>query len=235
MNPAAPRDTTTFEVRDALGQPGCAVCRLALRSNQQYLRAVAYEQVNDPPLRQELRLSGGFCNPHAFQWLRDAHNVLGTALIYRDVLQSTARDLATTPQSTRLLRGLRGRAEKRRTCPACRNVAEAEARYLQALLNSADADRYTRTRVDASDGLCRRHAMAAARAGGPGAERIVSRTQQVVQALVDDLDEVIRKEDYRFQHEPRSEAERSAPSRAIAWAAAADGLISSGEQVALRM
>jgi saccharopine dehydrogenase-like NADP-dependent oxidoreductase len=43
-------------------------------------------------------------------------------------------------------------------------------------------------------------------------------------SLIEQLDEVIRKEDYRFRHEPRSEAERTAPARAISWAAGADGL-----------
>src|SRR5215472_10023514 len=86
VNQAAPRDATAFEVREALGEPGCAVCRLSLRSVSRLINSMAYEQVNDLDLRQQLRRAGGFCNPHAFQWLREARNVLGTALIYRDVL-----------------------------------------------------------------------------------------------------------------------------------------------------
>jgi hypothetical protein len=46
-----------------------------------------------------------------------------------------------------------------------------------------------------------------------------------MQRVIADLDEVIRKEDYRFRHEPRTEAERSATSRAIMWAAGLDGLV----------
>jgi len=37
------------------------------------------------------------------------------------------------------------------------------------------------------------------------------------------LDEYIRKQDYRFRHEPLGE-ERDAPRRALAWAAGAEGL-----------
>jgi hypothetical protein len=44
-------------------------------------------------------------------------------------------------------------------------------------------------------------------------------------ALVEELDEVVRKEDYRFRHEPRTESERTAPARAVAWAAGSDGMV----------
>jgi hypothetical protein len=43
--------------------------------------------------------------------------------------------------------------------------------------------------------------------------------------LVQHLDEVIRKEDYRFRDEPRSDDERIAPARAIAWVAGLEGLV----------
>jgi hypothetical protein len=62
------------------------------------------------------------------------------------------------------------------------------------------------------------------RLGKPGTEYVTQRARQVVEALVRDLDELIRKEDYRFRGESRSEDERTAPARAIAWAAGAEGL-----------
>src|SRR5262252_5095962 len=109
MSSAAPRDATAFEVRDALGESGCVVCRLSLRSVARLLQSVAYEQVNDLSLRAQLRKRRGFCTLHAHQWLREAHNVLGTALIYKDVLEAALRDLdapAANGQHSRLLRGL---------------------------------------------------------------------------------------------------------------------------------
>jgi hypothetical protein len=80
--------------------------------------------------------------------------------------------------------------------------------------------------MDNSDGLCRRHTQAAVRTGGDTAEPIMRRARQAISDLVEQLDEVIRKEDYRFRHEPRTDAERTAPARAIAWAAGLDGLVS---------
>ena len=225
VSPAAPRDATAFEVREALGEPGCAVCRLSLRSVSRMINSMAYEQVNDLDLRQQLRRAGGFCNPHAFQWLREARSVLGTALIYRDVLKAALDAIeASGPangQRSRLLRGLLGDRQSDARCPACQAQNEAEVRYLDALLAVLAADAAA---LSDSEGLCRRHTQVAARSGREGSVLIIRRTREVVAQMLSDLDEVIRKEDYRFRHEPRSEAERSAPARAIAWAAGADGL-----------
>jgi hypothetical protein len=229
MSPAAPRDATAFEVREAVREPGCAVCHLSLRSVARLLESVAYEQVNDLGLRAALRKRGGFCNLHAHQWLREAHNVLGTALIYKDVLQAALRELdsaSSSGQRSRLLRGLRGSSASSAECPACRAQAEAEARYMAALLALLASDPGFVSSFEDSDGLCRLHTQAGIRAGGAGVEHIVRHAREKVTELIDVLDEVIRKEDYRFRDEPRSEAERSAPARAIGWAAGMDGLTS---------
>jgi hypothetical protein len=206
-----PRDATAFEVRDALREPGCAVCRLTLRSVQRLLRSIAYEQVNDLDLRETLRGNGGFCTPHSYQWLHEAHSVLGTALIYRDVLLTALRDLEGGVARKRF-----GRSRQTR-CPACEAQHEAEGRYLDVLAALIRAD----PAVSSEVALCRRHALAALRAGAPLREPTVG----MLRALIADLDEVIRKEDYRFRQEPRSDAERSAPARAIAWAAGLEGLV----------
>jgi hypothetical protein len=208
---SGPRDSTVFEIRDALREPGCCVCQLTLRSVARFIQSVAYEQVNDIELRAEIRRARGFCNQHAFEWLREARSVLGTALIYRDVLRASLADLEAGGGF------LRRRAPKARgRCPACRLQVEAEARYVEALLALSEAD------FDGSQGLCRRHALAALRLGG---DSVVAWTRQNVEALVATLDEVIRKEDYRFRHEPRTDAERTAPARAIAFAASTEGIV----------
>ena len=65
----------------------------------------------------------------------------------------------------------------------------------------------------------------AVRAGGAAGTLIAARTAQVVRQLMADLDEVIRKEDYRFREEPRTSTERTAPARAVSWAAGLEGLL----------
>ena len=212
MSFATPRDAAAFEVVEALREPGCAVCGLSLRSVARLLQTISYEQVNDPALRAELRKARGFCNAHAHQWLREARGQLGTALIYRDLLQATLRDLEQ-----------RAPSRSAGKCVACRAQSEAEQRYVEALVAAVSADSAA---LDASDGLCRRHTLASMRVGGRGAMLIADHTRRAIEQLTRELDEVIRKEDYRFRHEPRTDAERSAPSRAVALVAGAAGLVS---------
>src|SRR5947199_339729 len=90
------RDSAAFEIREALGHPGCAVCRLAVRSVGRLMKAIAYEQVNDIQVRADLRSARGFCNAHAHRWLREVPSPLGTAIVYRDILMASTRDLNTT-------------------------------------------------------------------------------------------------------------------------------------------
>ena len=223
MTSAGPRDAAAFEVRSALAQTGCVVCRLSLRSVSRLIRSIAYEQVNDVGLREQLRRAAGFCNPHAAQWLRESKSVLGTALIYRDVLNASLGEIEA-PRGGRL-RALLGGGSPEAKCPLCAAQADSEARYIETLLSVVSAEPLL---VDASDGLCRRHMLAALRIGGAGAEALAQRTRAVVGQMLAELDEVIRKEDYRFRTEPRTEAQRSVPARAVAWAAGAEGLVGNG-------
>jgi hypothetical protein len=224
MNSAVPRDSTAFEVRAALGQPGCPVCRLAVRSVGRWLASVAYDQVNDIELRNELRAARGFCNVHAHRWLAEVHSVLGTAIVYEDLLKASLRELLAENVSRgglwRAILGAQGADVG--NCPACRAQTEAEERFLAALLATATADSRA---LEASEGVCLRHVRAALRSGGPGAERVLQHTRSAIERLLGELGEVIRKEDYRFRHESRTDAERTAPSRAVARAAGAEGLV----------
>jgi hypothetical protein len=87
------------------------------------------------------------------------------------------------------------------------------------------ADDEVRSLLRASDGLCRRHTAAAMRLGGVGAQHVREHTVRAMADLIRHLDEVIRKEDYRFREEPRTDEERVAPANAVAWAAGIEGLV----------
>src|SRR5215207_4322186 len=151
-----PSDADTAELREALQRHGCAVCHLAERALVRFMRSVSYEQVNDPPLRARLRASNGFCTTHAHRWLVEAKSVLGTALIYHDVISAALRELNEPPPE----RGLFGRGTRKETrrkaCAACTIQHEAEARYLDDLLAGV-AEPVLAEAVAASDGLCLPH------------------------------------------------------------------------------
>lgn len=215
------RETAAFEAREALAQPGCAVCRLALRAVGRYIASVAYEGITDPDIRRDVREARGFCGPHTDRWIAESRSVLGTAIIYRDLLQTSLRDLEEGRRRPRGLFGRRAAPPAPRDCPACRTHGRAERLYLEGLLAALRSPEAQRELAAARDPVCLPHARAAAAEGGPAAALVVEHARAAVGRLLETLDEVIRKEDYRFRHEERSPEEQSAPARAAAWTAGA--------------
>jgi hypothetical protein len=228
------RHTTEYDLLDAFAAPGCPICRLTQRAVRRYLEALAAEGVTDVEARAQLRAAHAFCARHARQWADRASGVLGTAIIYQDVLQSLAADLERSlgepgggsglfdalglggrpGVATRVARALAPRGR----CPACRHAEEAEARLLGSLLDHL-GDAEFGAAFAASAGLCLPHfRQAAARGARTGraesVRRLAERQLRLLRQLGAELGEVIRKHDDRFRHEPWG-AERDAPARAI--------------------
>lgn len=185
-----------FEVLSALGrdgypppasQPasdGCPICHLNRRGISRYLDALSYENVNDPGVRAILRAYRGFCSHHAWQFLEETRDGLGTAIIYRDVVSSLLRAMPVSKVAS-IGRSLALPAVGRReghshrppevsdalverlspqgSCPACTSLAESTWLYLDTLLVHL-FDGEMQSRYLSSAGLCLPHlALAAAR------------------------------------------------------------------------
>ncbi|MGQ9683607.1 MAG: DUF6062 family protein [Anaerolineae bacterium] len=169
------KHTLYFELRTALEQEGCPICRLGLRAVDRYFDALTYEGVNDPIARAELRAARGFCYPHAWQFAIEVHDGLGTALIYRDILihvLRTANRLGAVtgsrqPQDERARRPVQ--LGPSAPCPACRTLERASHRYLDTLLiHLGEAE--MQSAFLAGPGLCRPHLSAALSLVGRPAE-----------------------------------------------------------------
>ena len=154
------RHSTFFELRDALGRPGCVVCRLAARSVRRYLEALAFDSVNDLGLRASLRHARGFCNLHAWQLLDDAREPFGAGIIYRDVLNACVETLARSG-------GARGDLSGRGGCLACDARDRSAARYVDALVDHLNEPEIAR-RLEDGGGLCWRHFALGVTRGGRG-------------------------------------------------------------------
>jgi hypothetical protein len=223
---AATRTTETqgnHDLFDAFGQEGCPVCTLVTEAVGRYMGSTNYDSVSDPDIRRHFERSQGFCNPHAHQWLREAF-VLGTAHIYRDVLMVTERELREQSYrgSSGVLGSLRGRKGGEATglqpsegCPACAIRDETEARLLKTLLKGLGDETFV-TAYAASDGLCLPH-LRLALASAPSDrvfKELRSRALNTQETLIAQLNETIRKHDYRFRHEPAGD-EKGSPERAV--------------------
>ena len=184
-NPPPSKHVVYFEVLEALQDQGCPVCRLGLRAVSRYLDALSYEGINDPGSRAELRAARGFCHWHAWQFVEEVRDGLGTAIIYRDVIGEVLRILpevgacgarrqaaARSPLRTkhRSLVALASRLAPQRECPACHCLAESSRRYLDTLLDHL-RDGGFRNQYLASDGLCLPHLVIGLRRASTGRQR----------------------------------------------------------------
>jgi len=227
------RTMSFYDLRDALAQPGCAVCRLRVDAADRFLENLLWESVNDPARRREIRQARGFCREHAWGLVR-AGASLGVAIVMRDVLQSVLEVLegASFEKGPSLsLRGLQetlglkrptaaaevvAQLEPPATCPACVWVEKVESVLLDTLVRSLTGEESLLAAYEASDGLCLPHfrrALARVR-GEANFEALVSAQRLIWERLIGQLNESIRKSDYRFLGEDW-EAEEGAWLRAI--------------------
>lgn len=209
------------ELREALAQPGCPLCRLVSRAVESYIDNLLYESANDVGVRARLRRSRGFCRVHAARVSRPGAS-LGIALIEQDVLGVLLDVLAAGEArgAAQLARDL-GSQEP---CPACQHEREMEHLYLEALLKSGPGSELGQA-YTASAGLCLPHFRLALReARRPDVLAWLIKAQQGFwERLRGELAEFIRKNDYRFRGEGLG-AEGDSWLRALAATAGQEGL-----------
>ena len=87
-----PRDKMGYELFLALRRPGCPICRRTAQAVTRHLETTSYDNATDVETRAVLRATQGWCADHARQWL-EQRDALGTALIYKDVLDNVRRVL----------------------------------------------------------------------------------------------------------------------------------------------
>jgi hypothetical protein len=215
--PAA-RHVLRQELIDALKHPGCVLCQLAQHKSQRYIETLLDTAVIDVDQRDDWRRAKGFCAWHAHIALALPQSACSLAILYEDILRHEMAQVAPLARSEPCSRwrfgpsrrALRQRAQhwlrawcQPRVCPACRLWQEQEQLCLSVLLDDG-LEPVLAQALAQSDGLCMPH-MARLIAQGshhPRLPTILAAQQARMQALHDDLREFIRKQDYRFAHEP---------------------------------
>lgn len=203
----APQHTTEFELQEALRVSGCVLCRLSHRAGYRYLDSFSYESVNDPGLRERLSASHGLCHQHAWALARLRGSSLGVAIVYKDVLGALEQAVQSSSKSGGFLSRFSSRDEMvslpspSQPCPACAAEAEATQRYLAVLLDKLDRAEVAQA-FEAAGGLCYAHLCQAFEAASSQQwQRLRDRQLAAYQTLRGELQEFIRKNDYRFRHE----------------------------------
>ncbi len=219
-----PRSRDGEALFQACGREGCPLCLVTLERMTRVMDFWQYEWASEMENRQVLMRSKGFCARHTWQLaqLPDVPAPFALAMVYRslfpDLLADIERDLAQgarRSQRERFWSRLWRRKSQRhapgeetffRACPFCQRQAEIEqelAQELLAILPSAEFQ----ARLREATGFCLPHFMHLLHVSQEEAQRNVLLTAQraCLQHTMEELDELVRKHDYRFLQEPRGE------------------------------
>jgi hypothetical protein len=213
-----------LRLRDALAEPGCAICRIVLEASERMLAGLFHEFVNDPTTRAWLQAAGGFCNLHAWMAIQMPGTESGLGTIYETILdsllirfdecRSAIENRAESGGLMKLRRNFRNNVPRlsQRTgqCQICVRAGEAEGTTLHELLTWFDDDEL-RAAFDQSFGLCVLHLdLAISRfAEHQNLLPLIEAERQKCERLRAELKEFLRKLDYRHSGEPRGDEQDS--------------------------
>ncbi|MBI1880586.1 MAG: hypothetical protein HYR94_20605 [Chloroflexi bacterium] len=206
-----------YDLRQAFGEPGCALCRLLAQAADSYIDGMLWELVNDPELRQELNRTHGYCREHAWLLVRYGAS-LGAAIMMKDIIDIllrvadagkfeppsfSLRQLFNSAQSSAASAKLAADLAAQASCPVCIKVQTIEAYYLAALRGHFTGSDSLASIYRASAGLCLPHfRLALAQVTDEETFTALVEAQKAVwQRLSAELSEFIRKKDHRFQNE----------------------------------
>ncbi len=218
----------------ACEEPGCPVCFLVKKSVNMYLAMVLAGYVDAPDLRQQLCDSWGYCHKHAWELSKVEHgNILTISIMYQDILEREAHKALEQLSGKKagktsggflqgFFKGKKPEAPSQQhpyqtVCPACEMGREVEENALRILLKAlAEKDTSIQDALHSSDGLCFPHLHRALAMASEQhvIEFLVTFSKETLAGIQAGLNELIRKNDYRFQHEPVGE-EKDSWKRAI--------------------
>jgi len=180
----------------------CPLCILESESLHTYVDGILYESVNDFGIRADLILSKGYCARHA-EVLVSFENGLATAILYQDQVRIFLRlleSLANT--SLRAASGAVLRYAQHAECPLCRYGRELREHFVSALAKGLEHEEM-RNAFKSSPGLCTPHFLLAARSTQSEAvlSFLVETERSKFSELLQELETLCRKHDYRYSHE----------------------------------
>ncbi len=201
------RDMVWHELFDRMQNNRCPICDLIYNRIQRNMDGFLYESVNDVSIRKKICNSNGFCNYHAYM-LMEMGDPLAHALIYSDLLKKAIDNMS------RKLSKQSSLYQSHSDCLFCKHVNESEDTYIIAFAD-AFADAEFKEKYISEGMLCIPHLEIIKNLKKREVEKIVAITLEKYSRLIDDLSEIIRKNDYRFSSEGWTEQERAAWKKAV--------------------
>lgn len=235
-------DLITLDLKQALTQPGCAVCRLRSDAELRYIHSLLWEHANTPDTRRHIIASLGYCSRHTWQTgLMEAEEFgvpLGNVIIYHHLTSViTSRltqyahrvDRKAWPVWRRWLNNLLPHRPLPRSpdeltpvaaCRICQIGERTTSTDIQWLLQGLSQPHHDfRTLYSASDGLCLHHVRQALTQATEqeleGVQYLTENTLARLAHLQHDLAEFDRKNTLQYQAETKTDQEHNAWQRAL--------------------
>ncbi len=205
VNRTHARPMPYYTVLEALqAARGCGLCELEAAKLKHYFEVLFYENVNDGGIRAELVRARGYCRAHADHVL-SCRNGLGTAILYQDQVRLALEFLESMEHSPwhRLFSSRVSDWKNHAECPACRMLSEVRDLY-SGIMARWLHDPEMKEAFAGSPGCCVEHALAVADRIARRAVRreFVAAQREKYTSLLHELEEFVRKQDYRYRNEP---------------------------------
>lgn len=222
----------TAEIREALGQEGCPVCRIIREAENRYFFWFVNENIHSLTTYEILANGGRLCHRHSwllYDWAAKEGSLQSSATLYSYITDLLTEDLRLAHKSSqrkagpfaglsrRPLRPRVSRSPEAQNCWVCRSIGQTEDTFLHFLCASLDDDMEMKESYARSSGLCVAHLQAAfAKASAPVGSLLLQKAVSDLGQLKAQLLEYERKHDYRFRDEPWGE-EKTSPQRAVSF------------------
>lgn len=198
-----------FELSDHMKNDCCPICSLVVKRSKQAMDGFLYESVNDGSLQERIKKSRGICNFHS-RMLKGFGDPLAHAILYHFLLEQAILDLESmNPKKMSMY-------QRRDTCMFCERSKESETAYLDEFLKGYSHEDF-REKYRHGGLLCMPHLgmLIAKDVKQQYIKRIIADTSAKYKDLMLDLQEIQRKNDYRYMHEPWTEKQKMAWQKAV--------------------
>ena len=204
------KDIVYHALKDCMEDGACPICAQTEQNIRGVMRSVLYESMTDVEIRETIKSARGFCRHHSGLFLEQG-DALNHAIVYGDALRSALQDVVNGDYKY---------YEQRESCYFCDMAKEAETAYIGACWQAFRDEEFF-SAYEKGGLLCMTHlhAMETCSEKEKNGEDIYLKLAQATidkyQVMIRQLDEIIRKSDYRNLGEKWTEGEKTAWKRAV--------------------
>ncbi|MDI3524207.1 MAG: hypothetical protein PWQ27_1182 [Kosmotoga sp.] len=197
----------------------CPICLATEKSVVNYFDILLYELVNDPRIMGTIDNAMGFCKKHT-ALLMSMGDPFGQSIIYKSILEQATKVLPSLllkpKNNVKLFKNKRSLIYEtiKSRCPACALEKEFEKLYINEFISALEKQEF-REYFSLSNGLCIPHFIKIMEAckNRNSATFLFNTQLKIMNNIIAELGEFIRKNDYRFSKE-RINNEKDAWKRA---------------------